>query len=412
MSYNSPFTGQVIQPTDVSYREITLAANTALSWPINGNVDGNYAARILEVNATSGSLTLSMPPANQTSVGTDALIRNIGANTFTVKDYAGGVILTIAAGQAKYIYITDNPDTAGVWGIIAFGAGSSSVDASALQGYGILALSNTLNQSHPTSALANAYTFSAVDRALARIWQGGVGTATLPAASSLGNNWFTLFKNNGTGSIVLSTTSSELIDGALTKSFAPDESAFIICTGSSFVTVGYGQSANFVFNALVKPVTGGAYTLTPSEASNTIQEYVGSLVSNVTVSYPPVVNFYVISNKTTDNGFSLTITTGVPGGSNAVIPAGQQVTLISDGTNFLNANTTQAGATSISLVNGTVSTPALNFGSETNTGIYHPGAGVFDISVLGSNVAEFSATGLSIAGSGTFSNGISGGAFT
>ena len=46
-SYNSVFTGQVIQPTDVSFRAITLSADTQLQWPINGNATDDYAARII-----------------------------------------------------------------------------------------------------------------------------------------------------------------------------------------------------------------------------------------------------------------------------------------------------------------------------------------------------------------------------
>ena len=82
MSYNSPFTGNVIQPTDVSYRAITLSANTQLEWPINGNATDDYTARIMDVTASAANLSLFMPPANQASVGQDALIRNVGANTF------------------------------------------------------------------------------------------------------------------------------------------------------------------------------------------------------------------------------------------------------------------------------------------------------------------------------------------
>ena len=97
MSFNSPFTGNVIQPTDVSFRAITLSANTTLSWPINGNATDNYSARIMNVTASSAGLTLRMPPANQASVGEDALVRNTGANTFTLADYDGNTISTIAA---------------------------------------------------------------------------------------------------------------------------------------------------------------------------------------------------------------------------------------------------------------------------------------------------------------------------
>lgn len=412
MSYNSPFTGQVIQPTDVSYRAITLTANTQLEWPINGNATDDYAARIMQVTASTAGLSLFMPPANQTSVGNDALIRNVGANTFTVKDYAGtNTIISVAAGESKYIYITTNANDQGTWGIISFGTGTSSADAATLAGYGLLASGATLNQSHPTASLIASYTFVAADRAQTYVWGGGTTTVTLPSAAVVGNNWFTLVKNNGTGTLTINTTSSQEIDNALTKSFAPNESAFIISTGVEYVTVGYGTSTQFAFTALVKSVVNGAYTLTASEASNTIQTYIGTLTGNVTVTYPPVVNLYVVSNQTVAGGYTLTLTTGVSGGANAIIPAGGQATLICDGTNFLNANTALAGASSLSLVNGSAGTPSLNFSSETNTGLYRPGAGRFGVSVLGSLVVDVVASGVQVTGTGTFSGGVSGGTF-
>lgn len=412
MSYNSPFTGTVIQPTDVSFRSITLTANTQLEWPINGNATDDYAARIMQVSASSGGLSLYMPPANQTSVGNDALIRNIGANTFTVKDYAGtNTIITIAAGETKYIYITTNANEQGTWGNISFGTGTSSADAATLAGYGLLASGATLNQSHPTASLIAAYTFATSDRAQTYVWSGGTTTATLPLAATTGNNWFFLFKNNGTGTVTIGTTSSQTIDGSLTKGFAPGESAFILSTGTEYITIGYGVSTQFEFNVLTKAVTNGAYTLTASEASNTIQFYTGTLTGNVTVTYPPVVNLYVISNQTVAGGYSLTVTTGIGGSASATVPAAGQATLICDGTNFYNANTTQAGATSLSLINGTAGSPSLNFASETNTGVYRPGAGRFGVSILGNLITDVTASGLSVTGTGTFSGGVSGGTY-
>lgn len=422
MSYVSPFTGDVIQPTDVSFRAVTLSANTQLNWPSNSTTNTDFAARIMQVTATAGSLNLYMPPADQTSVGNDALIRNIGANTFTVKDYAGtNTIVSVAAGESKYIYITANPTAQGSWGVIAFGAGSSSADAATLAGYGLVASGVTLNQSHPSSAITSGTTFAVTDRAQTRVWGGGSGTATLPAAATLGNNWFTLFKNNGTGSFTISCTGAELIDGNSTKTFNPTESAFIVCTGTAYVTVGYGVSSQFAFTALTKSVTGGSVLLTNNEAANNIQEYVGNLTSSVTVTFPPVVNLYVISNQVTDNGFGFTVTTGL--GFGATIPPGQQATLICDGTNFLNANTTTAGATVVSLVDGSVGTPSLNFAAETSTGVYRPAAGEFGVSVLGTQRLKATATGVSVTGvvsasgavsgtTGTFTTGIAGGTFT
>jgi len=139
------------------------------------------------------------------------------------------------------------------------------------------------------------------------------------------------------------------------------------------------------------------------------------------VTFPAVVNLYVISNQVTDNGYSFTVTTGL--GYSAVIPPGQQATLICDGTNFLNANTTQAGASTVSLLDGSVGTPSLNFASETSTGLYRPSAGELGISVLGTKRVGVTATGVAVTGAvaasgvvsgttGTFTTGIAGGTFT
>jgi len=409
MSFNSPFTGNVIQPTDVSFRNITLAADTQLSWPINGNATDNYAARIMNVTASSASLSLWMPPANQASVGQDALIRNIGANTFTVKDYAGtNTIVSIAAGECKYIYITTNSTTAGTWGIIAFGAGTSSPDAATLAGYGLLASSSTLNQSHPTSGISNTQSFASSDRAQTKIWTSGAGSITLPSASSIGDNWFALFKNNGSGTCTIACSGADLIDGLASKEYNPNEASFIVCSGSGYITIGYGVSSNFVFTTAVIPVTNTNVTISSSQAQSVLQEYQGALTANIIATYPPVTNLYVISNQTT-NAFTLTIKTAA--GNSVAIPQNQQATVVCDGINFYNANTIQAAGTTLNLVDGSVSFPSLTFTSETNTGVYRASAGQFNTAILGVLRSTISATGLTIVGSGTFSGGVLGGTF-
>ncbi len=407
MSFTSPFGGNVIQPTDVSYAAYTLTGDVQLQWPFGSNGTDNPAARIMNITPNTGALI--MPPANQTSVGNDALIRNLGGATFTVKDYAGGTIATVAAGTASYIYLTQNPNTAGVWGIIAFGTGTSSADAATLAGLGLTAIATTLNQSHPVSAFPDAYTFVSGDRAQTKVWSGGSGTATLPSSSTVGDNWFFILKNNGTGTLTINCAGGlDTIDTLTTKQFNPSESAFIICTGSGYVTVGYGQSNTFFFTVLVKPVTTGSYFLTSNESLSIIQEYVGSLTGNVLINYLPVVNLYVISNQTTANGFTLSITAG---GNTIAIGAGQQATVFCDGVNFYNANTEQSALSTLSLQDGTAATPSLNFINHPTTGIWSAGINDLSIAVGGINVASFNVAALTITGSGTFTTGVSGGTF-
>jgi len=408
MSFNSPFSGNVVQPTDVSYASYTISADTQLQWPINSEPNVNYAARIMQITATVGSLKLIMPPANQASVGQDALIRNIGANTFTVVDYAGNTIISVAAGQAQYIYITTNATTAGTWGIIAFGTGTSSSDATTLAGAGLVAQSTTLNQSHPVSYIANNDTFVSSDRAEMHVWTGGAGTITLPLVNVVGDNWFVMVRNAGTGTLTVNTSGGQLLDGSATKLFQPGDSAFIVCTGTDYLSVGYGQATDFSFSALSYAVTGGSYTLTANEAANTIQEITGTLSSSVTIVYPPVVNLYVISNQTSAGGNSLTVKTAT--GTGVVVPPSSQVTVICDGVDFFNANTTQIGATAISLISGTAASPAINFIAQTNTGMFYT-TNTVAFSVIGTQRLSVTVNGIVVNGSGTFTGGVSGGVF-
>ena len=409
MSYNSPFTGNVIQPTDVSYRAITITNTTLqLEWPINGTTTNDAAARIMEV-ATTGVSELWMPPANQSSVGNDALIRNTGGEDFDVMDYAGiNTIVTVLAGEAQYIYITDNSTEEGVWGIIAYGIGSSGQDAATLAGYGLLAIGQTLNQSQPVTTFSSNYTALTTDRSSTYVWTGGAGTLTLTLASTLADNWFMFVRNSGTGALTVAGSGGNTINGSASIILQPTDSCIIVCSGTTFYTVGLGKSTQFAFTQLSKAVLSGTYTLTASEASNVIQKYTGALTGNVTIVVPATVQVYYIVNETT-NAYTVTITTG--SGATAVLTTGTQATLVCDSVNLYNANTILAGSSNISLNNGSVGAPSLAFASESTTGIYRAASGEFNTTILGVLRSTVSASGLAIVGTGTFSGGVLGGTF-
>jgi hypothetical protein len=175
-----------------------------------------------------------MPPANQTTVGNDALLRTVGGYSFTLADYDGGMICTVDASKANYVYVTENGTPAGTWEMIAFGVGTSSVDAATLAGFGLKAISSTLNTAHAVTSFSSSYTAVSSDRASSYVWTGGAGTLTLTSAVTLGNDWFMLVRNNGTGTLTISPSGGILINSASTIGLQPADSCVICCSGTAF----------------------------------------------------------------------------------------------------------------------------------------------------------------------------------
>ena len=404
-TYLNPYTGQTINPSQVGYESITLTADTELEWPINGNTS-DVVANIIEVSASTTSLKLIMPPATQVSEGQSALIRNVGANTFTVvTNTTLATIVSVASGIAQYVYITNNTTVAGTWASVTFGAGTSSANAATLAGYGLLATNTTLNQSYPLTSIYSNYAILDADRASFLIWESGAGSMTLPSAATVGNNWFVMIRNNGTGILTVTPAGANTIDGNASAQLQLAESFVLVSNGSTgYNSYGYGQSATFVYTQLSKVVTGGTVTLTVVEATNTIQAYTGVLTSNCTVILPPTVQLYSLQNKTTGS-FTLTFSTGSVGASTVTLPQNQTFIAICDGTNVYNAQTATSSGTSITLQAGSVTTPSLNFLSNLTTGLYLPASNQIGFAVNGSIGMILSSTGLAVT------NGISGGTF-
>ena len=385
-TYTNPFTGQSVSPTVTSYESLTISVNTTLQWSINGNNQNQVTANIIEVTATTTGLSLIMPPATQVSTGQTMLIRNIGTNSFTVTNNNGGTIIAIASGVAQYIYVTDNTTSSGTWATVTFGAGTSSANASALAGYGLTALNTTLNQAYNVTTYSSSQTLNSSNRANFNVWTGGVGTFTLPSASSVGNNWFMMVRNNGTGIVTLVPAGSNTINGNPNQQLQLTESLVIVSNGSTgWYTFGYGRSNSFAFTQFAVSVTGGTLTLSSAQASNTIQEYSGVLTSNQIIIVPSTVQLYTFSNNTT-GAYTFTVKTSVSGGAQLTIASGQTSLIICDGTNVYNAQTTTSSvASSLTFGNGSNSTPSVNFLGDNTTGVYLVGSGILGFAV-GANI--------------------------
>jgi hypothetical protein len=368
-TYTDVFGGANIYPSEISYSALALSANTVLSWPEETSTSGTLATKIMDVTPASAGLSVTLPPANKTGTGQTILFNNLGAYTLTVRNAAGTQVLTIAAGTLWQVYLTDNTTVAGTWRTLQYGASISQANASSLAGTGIVAVGTLLSQSMPISNFNTDYTTGVNDRAVMFVWSGSSGTFTLPAAPTLGNNWFCYLKNAGTGAIVADPSGTPTIDGAATLSFQPGESAIIATDGVNFYTIGFGQSAVFAFDYTVVNVPGtGNYTLSGTELNRIAYKFTGVLTGNRVIIVPGTVQQYWINNQTT-GAYSLTVKTAAASG--VTVNQGSRGIYYCDGTNVVNAQTGGL-AVPIALSDGgtgatTASAARTNLGS-TSTG--------------------------------------------
>ena len=405
-SYVNPITGQTISPSQVGYESLTISTDTVLDWPINGTTNTDVVAAIIQVIATTTSLKLLMPSALQVSTGQSVLVQNIGSNPFTVTDIFGNTIVSVASGVAQYIFLTNNSTNNGTWSSVTFGAGTSSANASALAGYGLFPIDTTLNQEYLESAVYSSTTLNSTYRAQFLVWSGGVGTITLPSANTVGNGWFIMVRNGGSGILTLAPSGTDTIDTNATQQLQLTESLVIVSNGiNGYSTFAYGRSNTFAYTQLAKTVTGGSTTLTAVEYSNVVQEYYGALTSNQIIILPSTVQVYYLNNQTT-GAYLLTFKTSASGAATATVPQGQTLTVICDGTNVFNSSSASGGVvTSLTINPGSAAAPSLNFAGNVTTGVYQPATNQIGFALGGSNVATMTATGFLIP------VGISSGAF-
>ena len=403
-TYTNPYTGQTISPSQVGYEQLTISTDTTLQWPINGNTS-DVVANIIEIDATVAGLDVYMPPATQVSVGQSALIRNIGSNAFTIVDTSGNTIVSIASGIAEYVYVTDNSTEDGQWQTVTFGAGTSAANAATLAGYGLQAISTTLNTATPVTTFSSDLTLTTTARSSLYVWTGGAGTLTLPASGTVGANWFVIVKNDGTGVFNVVPQGADTIDGQVSAQLQLAESFVVVSNGSTFYSYAYGQSAQFFFTQLAKNVTGGTVTLTAVEAANIIQEYQGTLTSNCTVILPPTVQLYSLKNNTTGS-FTLTFSTGAVSALTVQLAQNETIIAICDGTNVYNSQTaTSSFINALTLGNGSASSPSLSFLGDATTGLYLAASHQLGIAVNGASAGTITPSGMFLT------VGINGGAF-
>lgn len=371
--YADVFGGANIYPSDISYSATTLSANITLSWPEETSASANLATRIMDVSASAGSLVITLPTAMGAGTGETILFNNTGSYTFAVNDASGVEVLSCAAGTTWQIYLTDNTTAAGAWRTFQYGAATSSANAAALAGTGIIAVGALLSQSVPVSDFNSNYTAGVNDRAKMYVWSGAAGTLTLPDAATVANNWFMYVNNAGVGTLTVDPTGSVLIDGSSTKAYQPGESSIIATDGVNYYTIGFGQSATFAFDYTTIAVAGsGTYTLSSTELNRIVYKFTGALTGAREVIVPATVQQYWVDNETS-GAYTFTIKTAL--GTGVTLATGERAILYCDGTNVLDADTASVSIPLTVIQGGTGATSAS--GARTNLGATSVGDALF-----------------------------------
>ena len=368
--YTDVFGGANIYPSEISYSAIALSADVTLSWPEETSTNTNLATRIIDVTPSTSGLSIILPDADKTGTGNTILFNNRGSDTFTVRNAVGTQVVTIAAGTLWQVYVANNSTAAGTWRALQYGATTSTANASALAGTGIVAVGTLLSQSVPIVTFNSNYTAGPSDRAEMFNWTGGAGTLTLPDPVVVGNNWFIYLRNSGSGNIVADAPGTSEIDGNSTLAFQPGESAIIASDGTDYYTIGFGQNATFAFDYTVIDVSGtGDYTLTGTELNRIAYRFTGTLTGNRNIICPATVQQYWVDNQTTG---SFTLDVKVTGGGGVTVNQGSRAILYSDGTDMLDADTSTVSIPVLINQGGTGATTAsgarINLGGTT-TGI-------------------------------------------
>jgi hypothetical protein len=238
MAWTDIFGGQTVNPQDLSYKSYSFAASVSLLWDNTTADASRVVADIMDVTATVAGVVVSMPDARQAGAGEAALFFNAGAESFDVVSATGVAIITLAPGEAWYVWLRDNTTQSGLWRAIEFGAGTSTASAASLASISVKASSGTLVQAIPTASVSTPGSFVAADRGKMFIWSGGAGSYTLPLAAAVGADWFVHVRNMGTGTLSIVGDGGELVNGASSVTLETSQSATFVCDGAQYFTLG------------------------------------------------------------------------------------------------------------------------------------------------------------------------------
>lgn len=397
-NYSDVFGTFTVPPAEATYSRLTLTESGALAWADNfsGEVENEHlATSILEVSASAPGVQLLLPPANETSVGQDLMVRNVGAQTVELADAEGNLVTTILAGEAKYLYTTLNTTAAGQWSMFTYGTGTSGADAALLAGRGLQQSdSNKIQVAAVHRGLDSDYQIVEDDRGLLLNVEAGTITITAPDATAVSAGFYCFVRNSALAITSIVPFGAQSINRVGAWSLSPGDSLILMSTGTDWVTVGFGQDVNFTFTELAINAGAGSATLSSSDVSGRMIRVTGTATAPIVLTLPSIDNIYFVS---VENGMSAhTVTFKTAGvGSVVVLNANEKTALYSDGVNVTIAITTTVTST-LSLTDGGPTAPSLFFALDTDTGVYRKANDTIGFTTGGTERMALSPTGLTL----------------
>lgn len=328
-SYVNIFGGSAVAPANPSYSFVSIAADTALVWPLESTETTPYVASLIDVSASTTGLHLAMPPANTGSTGVACIITNVGSNTYTLTDANGGTIVAIPTTQQWIIALIDNSTESGTWRAYQLASTTSSATASSLAGLGLHANGPLLEVALSTVYESAGTVITAVFRGFCVVYNGGSpATWSLDFIANLPNGWFIGYSNEGAFPVTLMPEGGETINGQASLIIQPGQSGFLVCSSSGFNT----------FGGLATPVSivnGGTGATT---AGSALTAFGGTAVGKSIFTAPSssaVIALLGLSNFTFVESTVATSQTLASGSSNTIFVATAPLTITCPLTNSL-----------------------------------------------------------------------------
>lgn len=309
------FGGNPVQPSSVDYHFYDgFTSPLQLVWPSSFVDTDTTQATIMLFNTDDTDTSVYMPQANQVGKGTSCIAYNQGAESINFYDFDGqNLLFSLDAGQAQWICVSGNDDEEGDWLTFVYGAGTSSADANALAGFGLISLPvtgqvNTLNTQFLSQTLTTTpYSVTTSDRASLLIADGCTQINLIEDLDDLYNGFFFLLYNASPSAILtVNAPTTGTINGESFITLIPGRSCIVSFIGSNnYLTVGLESVEAQTLSLVTIPVTGSSLDLSAQQLLNNIIVFTGTLASPFTAYFNSVdPDEWTIHNQTDGDNLS------------------------------------------------------------------------------------------------------------